>query len=468
MRNLKISLNDDLADILQSRLRRYILRDAAITSNKVSGSLRPELTPDSATKSLFRQQAIDYIKVRQYGTVILTRPANHIVLTSIFLSLVFLLIAFFSIFETTRKAVIQGMLIPTAGVTRVFPTQSGVIKEICVKEGQFVLEGDMLFVASSERSTPELHSTESVISELLAQRRDSFNTERQQVKEQAVNRLKTLHQRAQDLQGEINRLDRQIFIQQQRIALSEQTVARFVQLKATNYISVAQLQEREAELLDQRQRQLEIERLRSATNRDLANVQTEKQNIMLQAFRDENALRRDASMLEQDLTENAARREISVRARQSGTVTAITARLGQTITSSTPLASILPKGNKLEAEMYVPSRAVGFIKPGMKAMLRYQAFPYQKFGQHPARVREVATTSVRPEELPTSAAALPGVAQSEPVYRVRLELDQQTVRAYGTSMPLRSGMLVDASVMLERRKLYEWVLEPLFSISGRL
>jgi membrane fusion protein len=116
----------------------------------------------------------------------------------------------------------------------------------------------------------------------------------------------------------------------------------------------------------------------------------------------------------------------------------------------------------------VPSRAVGFIKPGMTALLRYQAFPYQKFGQHAARVREVATTSVRPEELPTSAAAMPGASQSEPVYRVRLELDQQTVRAYGAAMPLRSGMLVDASVMLERRKLYEWVLEPVFSISGRL
>jgi len=118
--------------------------------------------------------------------------------------------------------------------------------------------------------------------------------------------------------------------------------------------------------------------------------------------------------------------------------------------------------------MYVPSHAVGFIKPGMTAMLRYRAFPYQKFGQHPARVREIATTSVRPEELPTSAAAMPGAAQSEPVYRIRLELDQQTVMAYGAAMPLRSGMLVDANVMLERRKLYEWVLEPLFSISGRL
>jgi membrane fusion protein len=118
--------------------------------------------------------------------------------------------------------------------------------------------------------------------------------------------------------------------------------------------------------------------------------------------------------------------------------------------------------------MYVPSRAVGFIKPGMTALLRYQAFPYQKFGQHSARIREVATTSIRPEELPTSAAAMPGAAQSEPVYRVLLQLDQQAVRAYGMAMPLRSGMLVDASVMLERRKLYEWVLEPLFSISGRM
>ena len=204
------------------------------------------------------------------------------------------------------------------------------------------------------------------------------------------------------------------------------------------------------------------------TQRDLRNARAEEQDIVVQALRDENVLRRNAATLEQDLAENEARREILVRARQSGTVTAIAAILGQTVGTATSLASILPDGNKLEAEMYVPSRAIGFIKPGMTTLLRYQAFPYQKFGQHPARVREVATTSVRPEELVTSAAAMPGAAQSEPVYRIRLELDQQTVQAYGAAMPLRSGMLVDASVMLERRKLYEWVLEPLFSISGRL
>jgi membrane fusion protein len=423
---------------------------------------------DLPAKSLFRQQAIEHVTVRQYGTVILTRPVSHLVLTFVFVTLAVLLIIFFVTFETTRKVPIQGMLVPTAGVTRVLSNQAGVIKEVRAKDGQFVREGEILFIVSSERSTSEQRSTEALVSELMTQRRKSFDTELLQAKTQSRNRRKALHQRSLDLQIEIKRLDSQTLIQQQRIVLSEQNVARFEQLKATNYISAAQFQERQAELLDQRQRLLEIERIRSTMQRDLASTEAEEQDSALQALRDENALRRNASILEQDLTENEARREIPVRARQSGTVTAISANLGQTVGAATALASILPEGSKLEGEMYVPSRAIGFIKPGMKAVLRYQAFPYQKFGQHPARVREVVSTSVRPEELPFSAATMPGAAQSEPVYRIRLELDQQAVRAYGVATPLRSGMLVDASVMLERRKLYEWVLEPLFSISGRL
>lgn len=445
------------------------MRDIATTSSDENTENIPfKQSPNPAPRTLFRQQAIEHVTVCQYGTVILTRPVSHIVLTFLFVTLALLLITFFAFFETNRKTPVQGMLVPTAGVVRVFSNQVGVIKEIRIKEGQFVREGEILFVVSSERSTADPRSTEALVSELLAQRRDSFHTELQQAKTQTGQRRAALQQRAQDLQGEIKRLDNQAHMQQQRIALSEQTVARFAQLKATNYISAAQLQEREAELLDQRQRLLEVERIRSVTRRELASTQAEEQDIAMQALRDENALRRNVSTIEQDLTENEARREIPVRARQSGMITAIAANLGQTVGTATSLASILPEGNKLEAEMYVTSRAVGFIKPGMTALLRYQAFPYQKFGQHPARVREVASTSVRPEELPTSAAVMPGAAQSEPIYRIRLELDQQTVQAYGSAMPLRSGMLVDASIMLERRKLYEWVLEPLFSISGRL
>jgi len=104
----------------------------------------------------------------------------------------------------------------------------------------------------------------------------------------------------------------------------------------------------------------------------------------------------------------------------------------------------------------------------MEVLLRYQAYSYQKFGQAQGRVREVSSTAMRPEELTLPGATLASGAASEPLYRVRVELDRQAVMAYGTEQLLKSGMVLDASIVLERRRLYEWVLEPLYTISGRL
>lgn len=67
---------------------------------------------------------------------------------------------------------------------------------------------------------------------------------------------------------------------------------------------------------------------------------------------------------------------------------------------------------------------------------------------------------------------MPGAATAsnqtfEPLYRIRLKLKQQSVLAYGKPVNLKPGMLLNASIILEHRRLYEWILEPLFSISGR-
>jgi membrane fusion protein len=59
-------------------------------------------------------------------------------------------------------------------------------------------------------------------------------------------------------------------------------------------------------------------------------------------------------------------------------------------------------------------------------------------------------------------------ADSEPLYRITVQLSAQTVTAYGMSRALQAGMLVDADVLQEKRHLYEWVLEPLYSLTGKL
>jgi membrane fusion protein len=53
------------------------------------------------------------------------------------------------------------------------------------------------------------------------------------------------------------------------------------------------------------------------------------------------------------------------------------------------------------------------------------------------------------------------------VYRVAVALDSQTMKAYGEAKRLLPGMEVEADALLDTRRLYEWVLEPLYALAGR-
>lgn len=419
----------------------------------------------SAGAPLFRGQAIEYLSTQQYGTVLLMHPVSHRVLTLWFAFLAALVVAFICLFSTTRKTECQGVLLPSAGALRIVPIQAGTIMLSNVIEGQHVKAGDVLFILSSERSSAKSGSTQEVITRLLENRRDSFNTEIKQSQTQARQRLAAAREKATDFASESQHLDEQNHLQQQRLGLAEQAFKRYAELQATNYISAAQLQEKQAELLDQRQRLADIRRMQASARRNLADATATIRDLEIQTGRDMEALQRNSDSLQQEIAENEARREVLIRAPADGTIAAIAAVTGQTVGTGVTLASLLPAGSLLEAEVYAPSRAIGFIKPGMKVLLRYQAYPYQKFGQYSAVISKVASAALTPQEL-----AIPGASNqaSEPMYRIRVKLDKQTVQAYGRHIPLKSGMLVDASVVLEHRKLYEWILEPLFSISGRI
>jgi membrane fusion protein len=58
-------------------------------------------------------------------------------------------------------------------------------------------------------------------------------------------------------------------------------------------------------------------------------------------------------------------------------------------------------------------------------------------------------------------------AVNEPVYRIMVSLERQAITAYGQSVPLQPGMQLEADVIIERRRLIEWVLDPLFTLTGK-
>jgi membrane fusion protein len=126
---------------------------------------------------------------------------------------------------------------------------------------------------------------------------------------------------------------------------------------------------------------------------------------------------------------------------------------------------VLPAGSELEAHLLVPSRAVGFVEPGDRVLLRYEAFPYQKFGHHGGRVARISRSTINPGEFTSQ----PGLqSRGEPYYRIVVELDESSVRAFGKNEPLMPGMLLEADIMGETRQLWEWAIEPLFALSNNV
>jgi len=217
-------------------------------------------------------------------------------------------------------------------------------------------------------------------------------------------------------------------------------------------------------LLEQRSRVESLERERAGLARIVAELDGRSATLGLEYANAIAELERAVAGVELEIAESDARRALTVAAPRAGVVTAPAWETGQSVERGAVLARIVPEGSTLVAELFAPSRAVGFVAVGDEVRLRYAAFPYQKFGHAQGRVVSVSQATLGASD----PALASGVVRGEPMYRVAVALRSQTVTAYGEPRLLLPGMEVEADVLLETRRLYEWVLEPLYAMAGRL
>ncbi|MEY2863207.1 MAG: hypothetical protein RLY58_914 [Pseudomonadota bacterium] len=422
------------------------------------------------TTSLFRQQALDAQKITGYGRIVLIRPLSFTVLTSVAVVLGLLVVALFYVGSYTRRTPVVGLLTPAQGMVRVYPMQSGVVISRLVKEGQPVVKGDVLYVISSERTAAVGVGVQAQISQQVSQRQQSLVLEIAKTRQVQLDDQRQIRGQMEGIRRELTQLDSLMAEQQRREVLSRTAVDRYAALVQKGFASQEQLQQQQEALLDQSSRYQTLSRDRINLQAELDRQQRELDALPLKQQTVLAQLDRSLNQTQQELTESEARRELRVLAPESGTVTAVLAELGQGVDPNRSLVSIVPHDSRLEAQLYVPSRAAGFIQDGQSVLLRYQAFPYQKFGQGVGVVTSVSRTALSPNELSASGLALdPSVlARGEPVYRVTVQVHQQAIKAYGKWQPLQAGMMLDADILQEKRRLYEWVLEPLFTVSGRV
>jgi membrane fusion protein len=270
-----------------------------------------------------------------------------------------------------------------------------------------------------------------------------------------------LRTRLQTLQDQKRRVQQEIELHGRRISTAASMLERQRTLAQARFISEMALQDKEDQVETLRVQLISAERQKAELATTAASIQSELNQSSTRTETQIAELERDLAALGQEAAEAQASDRLAVIAPVNGVITAITAQVGQP-SGAQALATLLPEGSELTAHLFAPSRAIGFVEPHQIARIRYQAYPYQKFGQHRGVVTEVSRSPLQPGELSTTLPL--AFASQEGVYRVTVKLDSQSVVVYGKSLPLMPGMALEADIAQERRRLIEWVLEPLIGL----
>lgn len=424
---------------------------------------------DEGTPTLFRPEALAAAGSRKFGAVLIHQPWRYSVVAALAAALILLAAAFAYFGTYTRKATVSGLLTPAGGMLRLTAPGAGLVSEIHVDEGQAVAAGEPLFVISGERLSAD-GGTQAAIAVQLRQRLALVERNRQLAGERLAGQLRMLDGRLASIADELERFRHELDLLGRREMLAQAHLERQRELVEAGFLSTAQLQQAEAELLTLQTQKQGAYRARSNLRRERDDLLAQRQEAQLQHRRETANIDNDVALVRQEQAEHDARTGLVSAAPFAGTVTGVSVQVGQQVAAQSLLASLVPRDATLVANLYAAPRQAGFIESGQRVLMRYAAYPYQKFGMAHGTVIDVAKSPYAAQELqPHIANAVQRAgAPPELFYRVTVALDAQTIDVYGSPQPLRAGMLLEADIVQEKRRLYEWALEPIHSVTGKM
>lgn len=416
---------------------------------------------------LFRPEAIAALAPSSQGEIVLLPGAGSRWIAFGALAVLAGLAALLFWASYTQRATVSGLLQPATGLIRVVPGSAGVLMERNVREGQDVQRGDVLFVLSSDRSAPGGAGYRDRLASQVSAQKQLLEQERQRTSRDEDAELVQLARREQSLQSELDTLGRQTEAQSQRVAQSQDAVRRYQSLHQQDYVSRDELQARESELAEQQNRLRNLQRERLALERELGANRRDREGSKARYAGQRVELERSILTAQQELTQLDALRRIVVTAPQAGRVSLVRADVGQSIDANEVIAHVVPQGTPLIAQLYVPSRASGFVRAGDRVLLRYDAFPFQRFGMHEGRVIAVSSSAAPRAELGEIA---PPDGLTESLFAVQIALPEQAIGGQGNvpRQPLQAGMRVEGDLLQDTRRLYQWVIEPLATAAQKV
>ena len=412
---------------------------------------------------LFRPAATQCAHDRLYwGQVAWVQPPGVRQLVCLLALSVLAMLLFLLRAPYTRKETVLGYLAPASGTARIHASQTGVVAAVHAKEGDEVEAGQALFSIDTAQIAANGRDVNAMVFNAIQEQRNRLL---QQISAEAqrthIDRLR-LESLITGTRAEIHHLKLQIASQEERIQIAERQLTNGEMLKAQGFVSGADTDRRRAELLEQKQSLASLLQQQTARQSQLSEQQFALEQLPATSTERLRVLQGEASALEQRGAEISGRGAYVILSPIQGKISGLQATVGQMADPRLLLATVLPGDSRLQAELFVPTHSIGFIKPGQNVKLLYDAFPYQNFGAYGGKVLQVSRTVL------TASDAAGPISLKEPAYRVTVWLDRPDVDAHGERVPLQPDMLLRADIFLDQRPLMDWILDPLKRVGQRI
>ncbi|TDR76018.1 HlyD family secretion protein [Photobacterium lutimaris] len=411
---------------------------------------------------MFRKEAIQAQRNRLLGQVVVYQPVSIYIACATIFVIFLLLIIYISQSHYSRKETVKGYLIPKKGVVKVYSNRTGVIENLFVGEGDQVNQGEAIAkIQNSQSLSTGVELSIALSKELLIQ--IQVLEQELTVIEQMYNKdLSRIERQLEQQRKSLSAIQKAKATSTKKLSLKEKQFKNNQKLYEKGFLSFNQLsiiQEKYFDVLESHDR---LEKELASIHVDISISESEWLSLPEKKKLKQIAIKRQISELNAQRIELNNQYEFIKKAPESGIVTAIQPTIGTRISIDTPLLSIIPTNSPLEIELLLPTKSAGFVQLGDKVNIRFDAFPYQKFGFITGKVSSIDKALILPTD-----KVLP-IKVDEAMYRVRVKLEKQYISAYGKKFPLKVGMIADADIILEKRSLLEWLLDPIYAVKGKL
>lgn len=383
-----------------------------------------------------------------FGDVIVTTTYSQCAIITCSVFIFICVILFMSFADYTQKRTVNGIVFPDKGIVNIKSKQSGTLSAFYIKGGDYVNTGEKLFAIDASSSTQYFRNNEENYRELLSKLREVSGSE-------TLDNINTLNAKRKLTEGQIDQTRNSIDIMTNQVRLldaaiqSQQvTFNRIQEAYKKKYVSDIEKNNAEMQLIDKKMQRQSLNNEISSREGQIISLKKELDDTIDRIKNIQNEDKKESLQSLMKMYGIASDTESVLRAPVAGKVAEVVERTGRFVNAGDTILTVIPQGSVNQIVAFISPELIGEIKKGTKVALKYDSYPYQRFGVEHGVIIDISRVPLQPEDIYTNF----GLKFENACFRVGIKIIERK-----ESITVIPGMSLKVEIPTRKASIIKWI-----------